>query len=406
MREGEAPVDERVVRAWVAHRQGLDGSLAGAVPAAVLEQTGWLRSLGGVGPYLPLFARAGLSRAKVEAAVASLAIHELPSARGCMYLVPAAHYALALRVGQGRGEAGEIAAAKKHFGLTDAELDRLCEAVLDALSADALPPRALKEALGDLVRDFGPEGQRRGLASTLPIALGRLEAAGEIRRVPSNGRLDQKRYTYTRWRDNPLTGLHLSDKEAETELARLYFRWIGPARLAHFQWFAGLSAKAARAAIEPVGLVPLEDSDDRLLYPDDREAMRAFQLPAEPQVALTSYFDNVVHLRRDIQVLLADEGHQRYLYGENGAQQAGGISDLQSHPIVDRGALIGLWESDPSTRSIVWATFDPPPPTLPEAAARMEAFLRDELGDDRSFTLDDPKRRLPHIAALRQMRAR
>jgi hypothetical protein len=237
----------------------------------------------------------------------------------------------------------------------------------------------------------------------LPLALGRLEAAGEIRRVPNNGRLDQKRYSYSSWRNNPLTRLHLSDEEAHIELARHYFRWIGPARLAHFQWFSGLSARAARSAIAPLGLIPLDAGDDRLMYPDDRDALHAFQLPAGPQVTLTSYFDNLVHLRRDVLGLLVDEGHRRYLYGEDGAQQTGGLSDLQSHPIFDRGTLIGLWESDPETRSIVWATFDQPPPTLPEAVSRLEAFIRDELGDDRSFTLDDPKRRLPRIASLRQM---
>jgi hypothetical protein len=59
-------VDEQVLRAWWAQRQGLDGSLAGASAVAVLERAGWQRSLGGVGPYLTLFARAGLSRAAVE----------------------------------------------------------------------------------------------------------------------------------------------------------------------------------------------------------------------------------------------------------------------------------------------------------------------------------------------------
>src|SRR5262245_61077775 len=40
------------------------------------------RSLGGVVPYLPLFARTGLSRAAIDAEVAAANILELPSARG------------------------------------------------------------------------------------------------------------------------------------------------------------------------------------------------------------------------------------------------------------------------------------------------------------------------------------
>jgi hypothetical protein len=36
---------------WWAHKQGLDGTLAGTSAAEVLERTEWARSVGGVGPY-------------------------------------------------------------------------------------------------------------------------------------------------------------------------------------------------------------------------------------------------------------------------------------------------------------------------------------------------------------------
>src|SRR5580704_4933081 len=77
------------LRAFRSMRQGLDGSLAGRSPAEVLERTGWVRSVGGASPYLALFARAGTLREAADAALAAVAIHELPSARGCTYVVPA-----------------------------------------------------------------------------------------------------------------------------------------------------------------------------------------------------------------------------------------------------------------------------------------------------------------------------
>jgi len=46
-------------RAFRWRRQGLEGSLAKASAAEVLEETGWMRSVGGASPYLGLFARAG-----------------------------------------------------------------------------------------------------------------------------------------------------------------------------------------------------------------------------------------------------------------------------------------------------------------------------------------------------------
>src|SRR5882724_6440150 len=93
------PLNEKL-RAWWSHRQGLDGALAGATPADVLERTGWARSVGGVGPYLTLFGRAGTSREAADKAVASLEIHELPATRGCTYVVPASEFALALKAGE------------------------------------------------------------------------------------------------------------------------------------------------------------------------------------------------------------------------------------------------------------------------------------------------------------------
>src|SRR6266446_10357277 len=93
------------LRAWWSHRQGLDGSLEGKSPAAVLEHSGWARSVGGVGPYFTLFARAETSREAADAAVAQLQIHELPSARGCTYVLPASDFALGLKVGEAFGGA-------------------------------------------------------------------------------------------------------------------------------------------------------------------------------------------------------------------------------------------------------------------------------------------------------------
>jgi hypothetical protein len=78
----------------------------------VLERSGGTRSVGGVGPYLTLFARAGTSREAADAAVAALDIHELPTARGCTYVLPASDFALGLAVGQqfGGGEGGGVPA--------------------------------------------------------------------------------------------------------------------------------------------------------------------------------------------------------------------------------------------------------------------------------------------------------
>src|SRR5271168_1265473 len=110
------PPPNEKLRAWWSHRQGLDGRLDGKSPAEVLAQTGWARSVGGVGPYLTLFARAGTSREAADRAVEKLEIHELPSARRCTYVLPAADFALGLKAGQAFN-AGDMQVARK-LGVT------------------------------------------------------------------------------------------------------------------------------------------------------------------------------------------------------------------------------------------------------------------------------------------------
>src|SRR5436305_193579 len=149
-------MDEAKLRAWWSHRQGLDGRLAGQPPATVLAQTGWARSVGGSGPYLSLFARAGSPREAVDAAIARLEIHELPSARGCTYVLPTSDFALGLKAGH-TFSGGDMQVARK-LGVTDAEIDKLCSAVVKALAKGPLDPEQLRESTGGAARSLGDEG--------------------------------------------------------------------------------------------------------------------------------------------------------------------------------------------------------------------------------------------------------
>ncbi len=388
------PLSEKL-RAWWWHRQALDGRLAGAAPSAVLEQTGWARSVGGVGPYLTLFARAGTSREAADRAVASLQIHELPSARGCTYVVPGSEFALALKAGESFSSADMKTAYK--LGVTDQEVAKLSDAVLKALGKGPLDPEEIRAATGDAARHLGDEGKKKGMITTLPLALGRLQATGDIRRVPVNGRLDQQRYRYTLWQPNPLAKFKLSADEVETELARRYFAWTGPATLPEYQWFSALSAKAAKAAIEPLKLAPIEGG--RLMLPEDREKFEAVQIPKQPQYALVSSIDGISLLRRDLASLAEAADLKRKFFAKVGG---GGLLDLPSHGIFDRGRLVGLWEFDPESGSIAWTAFIARNKDLEKAVERTEQYVRAELGDARSFSLDSPKSRAPRIAALRQ----
>lgn len=394
--------DEAKMRGWWSHRQGLDGSLEGKSAAEVLQQSGWARSVAGVGPYLTLFSRAGIGREEADAAVAGLEIHELPSARGCTYVVPASDFAIALKVGQAFG-GGELKTAFK-LGVTEKEIDKLCDAVLKALAKGPLDPDGIREATGGASRSLGEEGKKKGVTTTLPIALGRLQAKGDIRRVPINGRLDQQRYQYALWQPSPLKGDKSSEDDAYRTLARRFFRWVGPARLAEFQWFSGLGVKTTKEIVEPLGLVPIEPDSDRLLLPDDVEKFRSFKVPAKPQYVLVSSLDALCATRRDVETLVDATDRQRKVQIDRKTGPLGGFYDLPNHAIFDRGRLIGLWEYDTASQSIVWATFGVKDKTLEAAVKKTEIYLRDQVGDARSMSLDSPKSRAPRIEALRKLR--
>jgi hypothetical protein len=354
----------------------------------------------GAGPYLSLSSRAALSRQAVDDAVAKLEIYELPSARGCTYVLPKRDFALGLRVGE-QFSAGELAVARK-LGVTDAEVKRLCSAVLASLAKGPLLPDEIRVAVGSAARSLGPSGTAKGLSSTLPVALGSLQASGDIRRVPINGRLDQQRYRYTLWKPNPVAKFAPTPPEAHTDLARHYFRWIGPATLAEFQWFSGLGVKAAKAAVEPLGLVVAEAGSDRLMFAGDQKLFAKFKAPAKPTYALVSSLDSIFLLRRSLSALLTPEAAKQTIRGEKGPCELGSLSDLTSNAILDRGAIIGLWEYDPETTSIVWFTFSKPDKSLSACIEQTEAYVRDQLGDARSFSLDSPKSRIPRIEAIRK----
>jgi hypothetical protein len=396
----EATMEAAVLRAWWGHRQALDGSMAGARPADVLARTGWARSVAGAGPYLGLHARAGTSRAQADAVVAALEIHELPSARGCTYVVPAADFGLALTVAEA-SSGGEMRVART-VGVTDAEIDALCAAVVDALGKGPMDPDELRAATGGASRNLGPEGKKKGLTTTLPIALGRLQVEGEIRRVPVNGRLDQQRYRYALWRPNPKAGLKLTAEEASVELARRYFSWIAPATVAEFQWFSGLGVKAAKAAIAPLDLVPLPGDEGRLLSRQDLEALGSFHVPKAPGYAAVSSLDGMTLLRRSVRDLLDDADRDRRVFGEKGQQAAASLSDLPHHAMFDRGRLVALWDFDPEASAVVWASFIGKDAGLERSVREAESFVRDELGDARAYSLDSPKSRAARLASLRR----
>jgi hypothetical protein len=273
------------------------------------------------------------------------------------------------------------------------EIEKLCLAIAEALSPPRpLEPTAIREAVGGSVRVLGEAGKKRGLSTTLPLALGLLQARGLIRRVPVNGRLDQQRYGYVGW-DQPVAG-------TAADLARRYFSWAGPASLRHFRWFSGFTVATAKLAAAEAGVVGVPGTD-LFVAPELADSFENFTVPAEPYYTLLAGIDGIHLLHRDLARLVDPADAGRPLPAGRSGRSFGGEADPQTHIVLDRGRIVGFWEYDTGEQEIVHQLFVPPDAALREALRRTETFVREQLGDARGFSLDSPKSRAPKIAALR-----
>ena len=173
--------------------------------------------------------------------------------------------------------------------------------------------------------------------------------------------------------------------------------------MGEFQWYAGLGVRVVKDVTTSLGLQPAEPGSDRLLLADDVDAWRAFKAPKESRPVLVSSLDPILATRRELGTLLDPADADRRIAGDKALITVGGVADLPNHAILDRGRLIGVWEYDPAAQAIVYSTFVKRNAAIEKAVRRTTEFVRDQLGDARSFSLDSPKSRVPRIEALRSL---
>lgn len=389
------------LRQWRAHRQGLSADSKASNPREILSASGWTRSVGGMTPYLTLFSRAGIYRAEADRAVEDREILELPAARGCTYVLPKEDFQIGLAVGRNFRDA-EMKVAEK-LGVTHHEIEELCDAVLRALAAGDNDPASLKPIVGEACRSLGEEGKKKGITTTLPLALGRLQARGLILRKALNGRLDSQRYAYTIWNDGPAAMAEMSVDEAQTLVASKFFSWIGPATVSQYAGLMAISNKAAKAITDRLPLVPVEPGSDMMMLESRLDDFHSFEAPTEPHVSLVGGMDNLFHLTKDVRTYLEECDLNQTQVGERGLTKIGEVQEIVNNCIVDRGLIIGLWEYDADRSEIAWHSFVPAFAELKTAVAQTEAYVRDQLGDGRTFSLDSPQSRRPKIEGLRSL---
>ena len=138
------------------------------------------------------------------------------------------------------------------------------------------------------------------------------------------------------------------------------------------------------------------------MFADDLEKFQSLKAPGKPQYALVSGIDSIALHRRDLTLVLDPKDRTNMVLKAADAKPAGGLLDLPDHAILDRGRVIGLWEYDVESQSIIWATFGVKDKALNAVVEEAQTYVREQLGDARSFSLDSPKSRIPRIQILRK----
>ncbi len=365
-----------------------------------LAQQGWIRGVGSCTPYNHFHSRAGLSREQVDQAVANLEIHELPAARACTYIVPQQHFAIALALAQFPGDGPKMESGEKKLGLTWEQVNNLKTAVLDALKSGPADPRQLKESLGDKVSSYGAEGKKYGITTDLPGAIRRLQLDGKIRRIPLDGRLDNERYAYALWPESPLADFTLTKPELQAKLAQLYFNWIGPASMEEFIWFSSFSKRDAKAAMDASHLI--EWQPGYFAFQTHIDDLAHFTPSAKSNPHFLTCLDNLILLTRNL-ALHIDEADRPLIAQIEGKElPKGSLFDLDNHPIFDRGRLVGLWAFDEPNQELVYTAWAGDIDLIAQRAADTETYIKEQLGDARSFSMDSTKSRQPRINLLRE----
>lgn len=386
--------------AYWAHKQGLL-SVQTDTNREVLAATGWARSVGGHNPYMTLFARNRSTKAQADQDAQALDIYEFACARGCTHVLAKDHFKVGIKAGQGFNDVASIRTAKNKLGVTDEEIATLKQGILDALKGPPLSTGDLKKALGSLIVNYGEAGKKIGQTTNLSLGLLSLQAEGRIRRVLEGGRLDGENYSYTLFNMGEEVDDTYTKDQCYEELAQAYWSWLGVASLANFQWFSGLGVGVSKKAVESLELVPLDG--DLLIRQEDLDNYNQFSAPSGPAYRLLNAIDSLFLLRRNVADHVADvDAHQEVLRS-SGRTRIIGMQDLPNNAIVDRGRLIGLWDYEVSSQSIVHFCFVPMNDELEQEIRLTEAFVRDQLGDCRSFSLDSPKSRQAAIEGLREM---
>lgn len=342
---------------------------------------------------MPRVSREAIDRAAID----GMSLIEVPGAHArSPVLVPRDEMALALRL--------HLASFQKHVAPYFAS-GRISESALRAVSAQVC--RVLDE--GPLPSaDIRKSITHPDAGELLTGALVGLAVRGIVRRFPVDGRLDSSKYMYELKHPDDRADLD-AEGDAAAVVAKAvehFLRRHGPATLEELTWWGELTRGAARNAFGTLGAEPVAVpgwTDEAWLLPDDSPKWRSFKGGGDDRIVLLPYRDPFVHMRRGPAILARNPGAP-VLDGTLKRTRIADVDGLHHHTIVCGGEVVGVWEYDPVTETVVtrlWSTDAGLRRRVADAAADTGRFIREQLGDGKLSAVDPPAKRARRLAFCR-----
>ena len=174
--------------------------------------------------------------------------------------------------------------------------------------------------------------------------------------MPTNGRLDQQRYQYVTGRQTRSRVPRVADA-AFTELARRFFRWVGPATLGRVPVVRRARRQDDEAGGRAAGTGPAAPGSDRLLLPDRCGGVQGVRGPDDAAVLAGEQPRSDRGEPARSQSLIDPKDRERDVMVDAATKSVGRARGPAQPCDLDRGQIIGLWEYDVDSNAIVWATF-------------------------------------------------
>lgn len=208
------------------------------------------------------------------------------------------------------------------------ELDAATLAQSDALLTDALEggQQHTRDELAAIL-------DRAGIAPGDTVRLSLIIMHAELEGLICSGALRGKQHTYALLAERAPQARVLAHDEALAELARRYFTSHGPATLADFDWWAGLSVADAKRAVDAARAHFISETYNQQTYwfaPSSTSAE-----PTTSSLFLLPNYDEYLVAYEDRSAVLALLTENSVIPRDNA---------IFSHTVIADGQLVGTWK--------------------------------------------------------------